>query len=418
MRKLFTMIALGAMALSASAQKSYVGNKFFDNWSISLQGGGVTTLTGSNDIQNTSKAWTSSSILKGARPMFGLELTKAIIPSFSLSLQDHAAVNWTDSQTAVDYNDLALLGKVNLMNFFGGYNGTPRFFEIETYAGVGWRYYFNHNCNYVNNADVDVYNKVEGSGTGNAADVLDSGRDSFLAKAGVNFLFNLGEKKAWTLELKPAIIWDLDGFSHQNGNGARFDKNWASMELSAGLTYHFKSSNDAHHFTIVTPRDQAEVDGLNAQVNDLRGQVADKDAELDAANRQIADLQNQLNDARNRKPIVKEVVKAQKEIECIVSFRFDKSVIDASQMPNVIRAADYLKLYKNAKIVIKGYCSPEGTTAYNQALSVRRANSVKNCLVKRFGIAADRIETSGHGVGKIFAQPSWNRVCICTLIEE
>ena len=41
----------------------------------------------------------------------------------------------------------------------------------------------------------------------------------------------------------------------------------------------------------------------------------------------------------------------------------------------------------------------------------------KNILVNKYGIAAGRINTIGHGVGDIFSEPAWNRVGICTIDE-
>lgn len=42
------------------------------------------------------------------------------------------------------------------------------------------------------------------------------------------------------------------------------------VQLNAGFIYKFANSNGTHNFTIVVPRDQAEIDALNAQINELR----------------------------------------------------------------------------------------------------------------------------------------------------
>ncbi|MBQ4291728.1 MAG: OmpA family protein, partial [Muribaculaceae bacterium] len=64
---------------------------------------------------------------------------------------------------------------------------------------------------------------------------------------------------------------------------------------------------------------------------------------------------------------------------------------------------------------IKGYASPEGSKEINDKLSKDRAAAVKNLLVNKYKIAADRIATQGCGVGDVFDQPEWNRVSICTI---
>ena len=367
---------------------------------------------------NTNKGFNHHKFLKGARPVAGAELTKYFTPTLGLAIQDHVGFNWTDSKTVVDYNDLFLLGKVNLVNLFAGYKGTPRLFEIEAVAGIGWRYNFNSGVNYITASELPAANNSRAIDVDhNVGD--HEGLDDVVAKAGLNLLFNLGQKKAWTIAVKPAVIWNLDGFAQPNSGGLTLNKNHAQFELTAGIVYHFKSSNGEHHFTKVRPYDQAEIDGLNAKINDLRGNLADKDAALDAANRKIAELENALNDCRNQKPVVKEIVKEDKTklLESYVTFRQGKSVVDPSQVPNVERVATYLKNHKDAKVIVKGYASPEGSLELNKKLAEDRAQIVKNTLVKKYKIAADRIDASGQGIGDMFSEPEWNRVSICTINE-
>ena len=42
---------------------------------------------------------------------------------------------------------------------------------------------------------------------------------------------------------------------------------------------------------------------------------------------------------------------------------------------------------------------------------------MKNVLVKKYKIAANRITAEGQGVGNLFTEPDWNRVAI-SAIEE
>ena len=99
----------------------------------------------------------------------------------------------------------------------------------------------------------------------------------------------------------------------------------------------------------------------------------------------------------------------------MVTFRQGKSVIDASQYANVERIAIYLKNHKDAKVLVEGYASPEGSAAINEALAAKRAEAVKDMLIKRYKIAADRITSMGKGVGNMFSEPDWNRVTISTI---
>ena len=56
-------------------------------------------------------------------------------------------------------------------------------------------------------------------------------------------------------------------------------------------------------------------------------------------------------------------------------------------MPNGERVASYLKKYADAKVVIKGYASPEGSLAGNKRLSEGRALALKNYLARRYSFA-------------------------------
>jgi outer membrane protein OmpA-like peptidoglycan-associated protein len=55
-----------------------------------------------------------------------------------------------------------------------------------------------------------------------------------------------------------------------------------------------------------------------------------------------------------------------------------------------------------AKLLIEGHTDKKGTRAYNDDLSKRRADAVKDYLVKEMGVSADRLET----VGKGFSEPA------------
>ena len=105
-------------------------------------------------------------------------------------------------------------------------------------------------------------------------------------------------------------------------------------------------------------------------------------------------------------------------MESAVTFRQGKSVIDASQMPNVERVAIYLKNHSAATATIKGYASPEGPLDLNKRLAEARANAVKTMLVNKYKIAAKRLTAEGQGIGKMFSEPEWNRVAISTIDEK
>jgi outer membrane protein OmpA-like peptidoglycan-associated protein len=52
---------------------------------------------------------------------------------------------------------------------------------------------------------------------------------------------------------------------------------------------------------------------------------------------------------------------------------------------------------RGKKVVIVGHADASGSEQYNQALSERRAATVRTYLTSRFGIGADRLEAQGEG---------------------
>ncbi|MFR2070350.1 MAG: OmpA family protein [Bacteroides nordii] len=379
MKKFIIVSAFALGAFTANAQTGETalqGTKFGDNWSIGISAGAVTPLT-------------HSSFFKDARPAFGFGIAKQLTPVFGLGIQGMGYVNTTQSKTAFDASDVSLLGKINLMNLFGGYQGAPRLFEIEALAGMGWLHYY-----------------MNGPGDQN----------SWSTRFGMNLNFNLGEAKAWTLGVRPAIVYDMEG--DFNAAKSRFNVNNAAFELTAGITYHFMTSNGTHHFTNVKPYDPVEIANLNSAVNDLRSQVNNKDNQLINANQQVNALQSELNECRNKVVPVETVVKNNRIPESIITFRQGKSVVDASQLPNVERVASYMNKHVNTTVVIKGYASPEGNLAFNEKLAKARAEAIKTILVKKYKIDAARITAEGQGIGDMFSEPDWNRVSICTIDES
>lgn len=323
------------------------------------------------------------------RPAVGLELTKQITPAFGLGVEGMGYINTSFSENAFDASTVNLMGRFNLMNLLGGYKGTPRIFEIEALIGIGWmRYYVN------SEKDVNTWD----------------------TKIGVNFNFNLGTERKWSLALRPALVYDMQG--DFNKHRSRFNANNAFMEFTAGIIYHFKNSNGKHHFSIAKAYDQAEIDDLNQKINRLRSEIDSRNRDLNAKEKRIAQLGQELSDCRNQKPQVQKIIETNKTLESVVTFRQGKSSVDASQLPNVERIATYLNKHLKAKVVIKGYASPEGSIEVNERIAEARAQAITTLLIKKYRINSDRITSEGQGIGNMFSEPDWNRVSICTIEED
>ena len=369
---LLSVFALGAWTINAQTPV-VEGGGFWDNWSIGYQNGATMKMSGAG-------------FFKSARPALGLTVGKQWTPILGTDIQGMGYINTTNSKTAIDASDLSLIARMNLMNLFGGYEGMPRPFEIETATGLGWLHHY-----------------MNGAGD----------TDDLSARVGLNFNFNLGEDAAWTIGFKPAVVFNLTGDFPTKKLG--FNKNNANMELLVGFTYHFADADGNRHFQLVSAVNPLAFEVINEEINDLRTLVAAKDVELVGLADELLTVQNQLNEARNQQ--VEAAGKTINILESVVAFRFNQSDVEASQMPSLEHVANYLKDNPNANIIVNGYASPEGTEEYNLQLSQHRADAVKNILVDKYGIAAGRITAIGHGVGDIFSEPAWNRVGICTIDE-
>ena len=387
-KTLLSIATVVAMITSANAQDMLSKSKFFDNWQVGVKFGGFSDTTREAFFKNT-------------RATFGAEIGKQISPAFRLGVEGMAyvrPVNFDNVEVFgnfVDASNVSLVGTVNLSNLFAGYKGTPRFFEVEGFAGLGWAHIY-----------------PQGADNRKAPNVL----NTMTAEFGSNLLFNLGQSKAWGIKISPALVYGVDGVENRaesvSSNELNLKNSWT--QVTAGVVYRFKGSNGAHHFTTATQNPDN-----SAELGRLRDELNSKNKELSDCQRQVNKLQDDLEAARNKKPEVVEkvVTKNKKTLESVVTFRVAKSTIDASQLPNVERIASYLNKYSNAKVSIKGYASPEGNLEKNKQLATARAEAVKNLLVKRYKISADRIQAEGNGIGDMFSEPDWNRVSIANIVE-
>lgn len=83
-------------------------------------------------------------------------------------------------------------------------------------------------------------------------------------------------------------------------------------------------------------------------------------------------------------------------------FDVDSSVLKPSGYSEIDRVTNVLKKYPETRILVEGHTDSTGSETYNQKLSERRAQAVKNAIVSR-GVAESRIETAGFGESKPYA---------------
>jgi OmpA-OmpF porin, OOP family len=86
-----------------------------------------------------------------------------------------------------------------------------------------------------------------------------------------------------------------------------------------------------------------------------------------------------------------------------VEFDFDKANIKSKYHEEIKKFADVMKQHPDLNVVIEGHTDNIGTAKYNQPLSQRRANSVRDYMINTFGIKASRIKAAGYGLSRPIA---------------
>ena len=344
------------MTVSAQSQSNYCGSsKFFDNVSIGVVGGVETNLNDWNAPQGA---------------VAGIVLNKEISPIFGVTLEGNTNINglrnWASDAShfhcanTFDGLSVYLTPRVNLTNALLGYKGSPRKFELEAVAGPGYGFWLH-----------DEYNAL-------------------LVKAGLNLNYNLSN--AFTVTLRPAVVYDL------NGTGT-FNTNHAIGQVTAGIVYHFKTSNGTRSFKKAKLYSQSEVDALNAKITDLQ-------SNLETANKAVkTNAINTVDTVYTESP---------SSLGNVVSFTLNSAKVDETQMANLDNAVRILKENPDLKVTLKGYADKNtGSATYNKRLSVRRAEAVKKVIVDKYGIDTDRIDILGVGdTEQLYNDNNWNRVVI------
>lgn len=403
MKKISMIMAAVAVSASVFAQTTesakrtaIVPNRAGDNIYLGINWGVSSPLKGYKVVSNLTPEL-GIRLVKNFGTVFGVGVDANMhFSSTPASYELYGKTYKLDTKTFVDNTDINLIGTANLSNLFGGYKGEPRCFEVLGIGGFGWGHRYG-----------------------------DAELESITSKVGLDFAVNLGADKAVQVYAEPSITWDLLG-SSEVLNTLDYHNDRAHFSFKIGVNYKFKNSNGKHNFTIEQLRDQAEVDALNAKINDLRTTISaneaqtnrtltEKEAEINRLKKELAECQSKPTTVVEQVQVVKQTA----NLQPTVVFGQGKSAVEKSQEANISLIANYMRKHPEAKVKISGYASPEGNPELNQRLSEARANAVKDVLVKKYRIAADRLETEGLGAtDKLFDEVEFNRVATFTDLNK
>lgn len=258
------------------------------------------------------------------------------------------------------YGSATVDGLMNLSQLIRKY--PERLFDVSVIAGIGFNRSFNH-------------------------------ASSFMGKLGLQGSFRLND----------AI--DLNVEATANGVGDRWngrDDHSIDMyfHLGVGVTYKFGMKMKCLTcLSVEYPEVMYTEEEVNAMVNEQRAQLAETRIDTVLVEKDCP-------------PVPDKVVKG---IRSHVQFQLGKTTIQPSQEMNIVAIADYMKQYPDANATINGYADTgTGTPQINHRLAQERAEVVRDCLVKKYGIESDRLFVmSMEGDEQPFSKNNdWNRVVI------
>jgi outer membrane protein OmpA-like peptidoglycan-associated protein len=143
----------------------------------------------------------------------------------------------------------------------------------------------------------------------------------------------------------------------------------------------FKRNEEVESLSASLSGSEATIAGLERDIHSLRGEVRSRDDEL----RQVREL---------AKPELLQLLNAGIEMDLL--FRTDEDVLADSTGTKLQQLARSLAANPDIHIQLDGYADERGDETYNQQLSARRVEHVKEALLAA-GIPASRISTDAHG---------------------
>lgn len=148
---------------------------------------------------------------------------------------------------------------------------------------------------------------------------------------------------------------------------------------------------------------QTALDTSN-KLNDTNSKLNDTNSKLNDSNNKLQQLQTQNQQAQAELDSIKQMI-ARKDISPI-TFKTASAELQASSNATLDKVADIIKKYPNLKMRIEGHTDNVGGEEYNQQLSERRANTIRDYLTQKAGVSADQITAVGMGKGGPIADNS------------
>ena len=97
------------------------------------------------------------------------------------------------------------------------------------------------------------------------------------------------------------------------------------------------------------------------------------------------------------------IASSKPKIDLEINFEYNSAVIGSKAMPQVTELGKALTSadLKDRTFILAGFTDAKGSQTYNQGLSERRADAVRQLLSKEYGIEAGNLVTVGYGLSHL-----------------
>lgn len=332
-------------------------NRFWSNWFVSA-GGGVNLYFGDHDKQvkfgKRLAPAVDVAIGKWFTPGIGVRFaysglsvkgaTQTGIHSTGEEVPGKGGYGYWLTKQKFNFFNFHLDAMFNVSNLLFGYNPN-RVYSLSPYVGLG---------------------VMKTNDTPKATEIA--------GHFGLLNSFRLCDALDLNLDIRGTLVSDaFDGEAYGRGGEGM-------LSATVGLTYKFKKRGWDKAKTVV------RID--NRAINALRQQLSDAEAENERLKRALAE--------GNREKAKEIVTKASANL---VTFPIGKATLSNEARANLGMMAEAIKSGDgNVVYTITGYADAgTGSKRINERLSKRRAEAVRDCLVKEFGVSESQLRVDHKG---------------------
>lgn len=362
-----------------------VTNTFWDNWFISVGGGGLLYF-GDHDRQLQFGEWIS--------PTFDIAVGKWFSPEVGARLMYSGGAIRGATQASQESNGVHSLGSaIAGKPDYGYWLKNSRFGFFNIHADV----LFNLNNIIAGYKEDRIYTISPYIGLGVMRAYKAPVATEFAGTVGLLNSFRVAKGLDINLDVRGALVSDrfdgeVGGLHGREGEGL--------LSVAVGVTYKFKERGWERSKTIIRHD--------NRTINDLRDQIEDLKYQNEALKKALAE-----RDEAKVDTIIQRINVA---APVMVTFKIGKSNLSRRDRVSLGMLADVIKDTDESIVyTITGYADAgTGSVAINDRLSRERAEAVYDCLVNEYGVDADRlkVEYKGGVENMFYDDPTLSRAAI------